>query len=330
VSTSLAATGRPRAAFTLIELLVVIAIIAVLIALLLPAVQAAREAARRMQCANNLKQIGLAAHNYESTHRAYPPGQIKLSFAATPRFRGFSLYVNLLPFLEQQPLYNRWNFADPLSNADGTTANTSIVLGSLLCPSDLIPQNPVGTGNRWYGIASYGGNGGSQSHPPTSLSSDGVFHATGPAAPGFRQVGPSDIVDGLSNTLFFGERNHRDANYDTFAAAGWATEPMGMWGWWAPSGGNFGLSDVTMSTIAPINYKLGFNFADKPADASGQDGFAAYDARRVGSFGSQHPGGANFAMADGSVRFLKDTTALPTLRALGTRAGGEVVSSDAY
>jgi len=322
---------RPRA-FTLIELLVVIAIIAVLIALLLPAVQAAREAARRIQCTNNLKQLALAAHHYESTHRVYPPGQIKLSFPVAPRFRGFSLYVNLLPFLEQQPLYNRWNFADPLSNADGTTANTSIVLSALLCPSDVIQENPVSSsgGARWYAIASYGGNGGSQSHPPTSLTSDGVFHATGPAAPGLMQVGPSGIVDGLSNTLFFGERNHRDPNYDTFVPSGWVVEPMWQWGWWAPSGGNFGLSDVTMSTLSPINYKLGFNFETKPADASSQDGFAAYDALRVCSFGSQHPGGANFAMADGSVRFLKDTTAMPTYKALGTRAGGEVVSSDAY
>jgi hypothetical protein len=105
---------------------------------------------------------------------------------------------------------------------------------------------------------------------------------------------------------------------------------MWQWGWWAPSGGNFGLSDVTMSTLAPINYKLGFSFANKPADASTPVGFAAYDAQRVCSFGSQHPGGANFAPVGGSVRFLKDTTAMTTLRALGTWARGEVVSSDSY
>ncbi len=143
-----------RLAFTLIELLAVIAIIAVLIALLLPAVQAAREAARRIQCTNNLKQLALAAHNYESTHRVYPPGQIKLNFATTPKFRGYSLYVNLLPFLDQQPLFDRWNFADPLSNADGTTANTSVVLAALLCPLDFIPRNRVSTGTRTYAIAS--------------------------------------------------------------------------------------------------------------------------------------------------------------------------------
>jgi prepilin-type N-terminal cleavage/methylation domain-containing protein/prepilin-type processing-associated H-X9-DG protein len=322
--------SHPRPAFTLIELLVVVAIIGVLIALLLPAVQAAREAARRIQCTNNLKQLALAAHNYESTHRVYPPGQIKIAFPTMPRFRGFSLYVNLLPFLDQQPLYDRWNFSDPLSNADGTTANTSIVLQSLLCPSDIIPTNPVSSGSRWYAIASYGGNGGSQSHPPASLSSDGIFHATGPAAPGFSQVRPAEVRDGLSNTFFFGERNHLDPNYDTFFAAGWTTEPMWQWGWWAPSGGNFGLSDVTMSTLAPINYKLAFGFENRPPDASTQAGFATYDTLRVCSFGSQHPGGANFAMADGSVRFLKDTTAMATLRALGTRARNEAISADSY
>ncbi len=321
---------RVERGFTLIELLVVIAIIGVLVALLLPAVQASREAARRAQCTNNLKQIALAAHNYESTHSVFPPGQMKLSFATMPRFRGFSLFVNMLPYLDQQPLYNRWNFSDPLANTIGTTANTALVLGSLLCPSDIIPENPVQNGIRWYGIASYGGNGGSQTHPPTALTSDGIFHATGPAAPGFRQVRPAEVRDGLSNTLFFGERNHLDENYDTFFQAGWTIEPMWMWGWWAPSGGNFGLSDVTMSAHAPINYKLGFSYASRPASVASQADFAAYDALRVSSWGSQHPGGAVFALADGSVRFLKDTTSQQVLRALGTRAGREALSADTF
>jgi prepilin-type processing-associated H-X9-DG protein len=236
----------------------------------------------------------------------------------------------LLPYLEQQPLFNRWNFSDPLSNADGSTANTAVVMSTMLCPSDVIPQNPVQSSSRWYAIASYGGNGGSRSHPPAALSSDGMFHATGPAAPAFSEVRPAEVSDGLSNTLFFGERNHRDLNYDTFFDAGWVTEPMWMWGWWAPSGGNFGLSDVTMSSFAHINYRLPFSFSNRPGSIGTAADFASYDALRVSSFGSQHPGGANFAMVDGSVRFLKDTMAQSVLQALATRGGGEVVDQGSY
>jgi len=321
---------RGSRAFTLIELLVVIAIIAVLIGLLLPAVQAARAAARRVQCVNQLKQLALAIHNYESTHAVFPPGQMKISYAATPKFRGFSLFVNLLPYIEQQPLYSRWNFSDPLGNTEGSTANSATVLGLLVCPADIIQQNPVANSTRWYGIASYGGNGGTQSHPPSNLASDGMFHATGPAAPGFNQVRIAEVLDGLSSTLLLGERNHVDPNYDTFAAAGWTTEPMWQWGWWAAGGGNFGLSDLTMSSYAPINYRIGFGYNNRPGDVGDASGFAKYDTLRVNSFGSQHPGGANFALGDGSVRFLKDSTAQPVLRSLSTRAGTEVVSSDAF
>jgi prepilin-type processing-associated H-X9-DG protein len=238
--------------------------------------------------------------------------------------------VNLLPFLEQQPLYDRWNFADPLANTEGATANTAVILNALLCPSDTIPVNPVPNGTRWYGISSYGGSGGSRSHPPANLSSDGIFHATGPAAPTFPQVGPADVRDGLSNTFFYGERDHTDANYDSFFPVGWVTEPMSMWGWWAPSGGNFGLSDVTMSTYSPINFRVGFDYASRPASIGSAAGFADHDARRVCAFGSKHPGGANFAMTDGSVRFVKQTIDPAAYRALGTRSGGEVISADSY
>ncbi|MEO6808768.1 MAG: DUF1559 domain-containing protein [Isosphaeraceae bacterium] len=323
-------TQTSRPAFTLIELLVVIAIIGVLIALLLPAVQAARSAARRIQCVNNLKQLALATHNYESTHTVFPPGQMKIGYSEKPKFRGFTLFVNMLPYIEQTPLYNQWNFADPLANTLGSTANSSIVLSALLCPADVIPQNPVMTSTSWYAIASYGGNGGSQSHPPSMLSSDGIFHATGPAAPGFNQVRIADVTDGLSGTLLFGERNHVDRNYDSFASAGFTTEPMWQWGWWAAGGGNYALSDVTMSTFAPINYKIGFNYANKSGSVSDAASFGPFDTMRVCSFGSQHAGGANFALGDGSVRFLKDSTALPVLRALGTRAGSEALSADSY
>lgn len=157
-----------------------------------------------------------------------------------------------------------------------------------------------------------------------------MFFATGPANPGFSEVRIANVTDGVSNTLLFGERSHFDPNYDTFAAAGWTQQAMEQWGWWASASGQYGLSNVTLSTLAPINYRLGFNFTNKPASASTQAGFATFDALRVCSFGSQHPGGANFAMGDGSVRFLKNSTAQPVLHALGTRAGGETLSGDSY
>ena len=177
--------SRIARGFTLIELLVVIAIIAVLIALLLPAVQAARAAARRIQCTNNLKQLALAAMNYESTNGIFPPGQMKLT---TKPPSGVTLFVGLLPFMEQQPLYNAWNFNYLYDNLYGSTARSATVIGGLLCPADIIPANPIQNGttsNEWYGITSYGGNAGSQSHPFSAVTSDGIFFYTGPAAPTF-------------------------------------------------------------------------------------------------------------------------------------------------
>jgi prepilin-type N-terminal cleavage/methylation domain-containing protein/prepilin-type processing-associated H-X9-DG protein len=320
----------PPRGFTLIELLVVIAIIAVLIALLLPAVQSARAAARRVQCVNNLKQLALAAMNYESANGIFPPGQMKLT---TKPPSGVTVFVCLLPFLEQQPLFNGWNFNNLYDNLYSSTARSATVIGGLICPADIIPANPIQNGttsNEWYGITSYGGNAGSQSHPFSAVTSDGIFFYTGPAAPTFYQVRIAGVTDGLSNTLFFGERSHFDPNYDTFAPPGWTffSQTMGMWGWWASSSGGYGLSDVTMSTYAPVNYVVPIGYGNPNVT---QSTFTTNDEYpRVNAFGSLHPGGANFAMVDGSVRFLKSSIAQPIYHALGTRAGGEVTSADAY
>ncbi len=204
-----------KRAFTLIELLVVIAIIAVLIALLLPAVQQAREAARRTQCRNQLKQIALAMHNYHDSHTCFPPGQIRMQFAAMPKFRGWGLFVQLLPYFDQAPLYNQWNFSDPLENE--SAGRTAHILPVLLCPSDIVPQNPYLKSNgARYGLTSYGGSGGTKSHPPAEISGDGMFASSGPATPTFPIVRIRDAQDGLSNTLLAGERSHIDANFDTF------------------------------------------------------------------------------------------------------------------
>ncbi len=320
-----------RRGFTLIELLVVIAIIAVLIALLLPAVQQAREAARRTQCKSQLKQLALSIHNYESTHGCLPPGQIRMSFPSAPRVRGWSMFVQLLPYLEQTPLYSQWDFANPLANE--TNGNTAVVLPFLLCPSESLGQNPFvkPSGSR-YALTSYGGNGGTQSHPPASVTGNGVFAATGPpiTTPPTVQHGLvrfRDITDGLSGTLLLGERSHTDQNYDTFFAAAFTQNPMGGWGYWSPTGGQLGLTDITMSSLAPINYRLPFNFANRPGSISSSATFeaSAESIRRLCAFGSQHTGGAQFAMADGSARFISENIDATVFRSLSTRAGGEVV-----
>ncbi len=322
--------SRVARGFTLIELLVVIAIIAVLIALLLPAVQQAREAARRAQCKSQLKQVGLAIHNYESTHGCLPPGQIRLGFSATPRVRGWSLYVQLLPYFDQAPLYQTWDFANPLANE--TNGNTAVVLPVLVCPSATLPSNPfTKPGGARYALTSYCGNGGTQSHPPAATTGDGVFAATGPAitTPPTIQHGLirlRDLTDGTSNTLLLGERSHVDPNYDTFFAAGFATNPMAGWGYWSPTGGQFGLTDVTLSSFAAINDRLPFNFTNRPGSISNAATFdaSAEAIRRLNAFGSQHTGGAQFTLSDGSCRFISENIDRTVLRALSTRAGGEV------
>jgi len=319
----------PRA-FTLVELLVVIAIIGVLVALLLPAVQSARESARRVQCANHLKQLALAAHGFNTAQRSFPPGLDQFEVSAPPRFRGTSLFTFLLPYIEQGTLLADWDYDDPLRNTDGgPAARSATVLGLLLCPSDRIEENPVAVGGRYYGMTSYGGNGGTRSFHPDQATCDGMFHTTGPASlpePNQRPVKLSMVIDGTSNTVLLGERSHEDRNLETYVPAYWA-ESLTLLGKWAAIGGRRRIGDVTMSAFVPINYRIPFayehRFRLQPRPASSRD-FAIHEDRRVCAFGSSHPGGANFALADGSVRFIVESLPLETFRALCTRAGNEL------
>jgi prepilin-type N-terminal cleavage/methylation domain-containing protein/prepilin-type processing-associated H-X9-DG protein len=325
-----------RPAFTLIELLVVIAIIAILIGLLLPAVQKVREAAARMKCSNHLKQLGLAAHNYHSAYEMFPPGVTQYSFAAAPKYRGITLFIHLAPFIEQDNLSRDWNMTDPLVNtqtpAPGPTAKTATLVPILLCPSDIINgPNPVDSGsNRWYALTSYGGNGGSRSYDPMSATNDGIFFVIGPGsqtAPTGSPVKMADVIDGLSNTALFGERSHVDPVNDAVAAvvvppSGQFINPMGQVGWWANSGGRLAAGDVTMSAYAPLNYRVP---ANPPTDYNSY--FPLYE-QRVNSFGSQHAGGVNFALGDGSVRFVKNSLPQSMLKLFCVRNDGQVVSLD--
>src|SRR5437868_4895447 len=211
-------------AFTLIELLVVIAIIAVLVGLLLPAVQKVREASARAKCLNNLKQLALAAHNYESVQGSFPPG------TAYPGANGkfTSLFVELLPFLEQDSVRNRWDFVNTSANFAGATAPGAAALSVMVCPSAGADQNPVTFGSQSAGVSTYAGNGGTRSFPPDKATADGIFHETGPKSkpnPNQVAVKAAGVKDGLANTLLFGERQVGDGNMDSYLLATITPDP---------------------------------------------------------------------------------------------------------
>jgi len=315
---------QSMAAFTLVELLVVIAIIGVLIALLLPAVQKMRESANRLTCANNLRQLALAAQNYNDTMGSLPPGLLPVGRTGVPLSGRTTLFVELLPFLEQKNLHFRWDYTDYRRNlAGGSDATAATVLRVLICPSDPLPANIyyLDPGDNWawgrgtYAIGSYGGNGGTIGFqfldvPP---SRDGVFHDRS-------RVRLTDITDGTSNTFLFGERSHRDPEYDRLTEAfDPSSNPLWSWGAWASAAWDWtSLGDVTLSAAVPINWRV--PPLSDPGDYS-------WEWQRLCAFGSGHVHGANFVFADGSVRFLTEGTPLPVLQALSTRAGGEVAEA---
>jgi prepilin-type N-terminal cleavage/methylation domain-containing protein/prepilin-type processing-associated H-X9-DG protein len=322
--------ARMRRGLTLIELLVVIAIIAVLIGLLLPAVQKVREAANRTQCANNLKQLALAAHSYHGERGQFPTGTHRVTFAGGRLNGGTNLWVEMLPYIGQDNLYKRWDREDPTSNVSGgMNATTAHVVKVLLCPADPLPRRviqvpPPQVAPQWswgdYGMSSYGGNAGRRSFLPGTappwpgMTQDGIFYVDS-------CVRVTDIEDGSSNTLLFGERCHRDPQYDLQEAAmpgGGPIEGTGKWAVVAGPAGAVGTVNVLLSAQAPINYRM----------PSGGDVSTLYD--RACAFGSGHGHGANFAFADGSVHFLSDSIPLLTLQALSTRAGSEGISGSDF
>jgi len=321
-----------RQAFTLVELLVVIAIMAILMGLLLSAVQKVRESANKAKCASNLHELAIAAHDYHLTNKAFPPGLTQTDESNS--YSGNSLFVYLLPYIEEGVLFSRWDLTKPTNNQNGgINSNIANVIPLYICPSDPLPNNPSGYNGVPHAMTSYGGNGGTRSYYPTDARADGVFFTTGTASAPVANQKPvtiEQITDGSSNTLLFGERNHSDVNYDSFSTGvGWV-DPIEEWGWWAPIGGYDGIGDVTLSTAVPINYHLTFSFATRKTanpPANSQTAMYHYEDLRLCAFGSSHPAGANFAFADGAVRYLPETTDLSVLQALSTRAGGEPVQT---
>ena len=349
-----------RRGFTLIELLVVIAIIAVLIALLLPAVQSAREAARRAQCVNNLKQIGLAIHNYHSTNDSFPMGgnYSHRCPGCNDPWAVWSAHAVLLPYLEQTPLYNSINFVFS-PEGDGATStpinltSKNTLVNGFLCPSD--PNAGKVNTNSYY--ASIGMTTGEEGN--IGGGSSGLF-AT------WIVYGIRDVTDGTSNTVAFAEaltgdnrgNSRGNANppslyrgngvigagstdlflynastnmplvtstLQTCAAAFNTTSGLVVdfrgyrWG--------FGVSGFTMMNFVQTpnggQYKFNYCRMSCSPGCNMDDGFSMPAS-------SNHPGGVNVLMADGSVRFAKDAVAAMVWYGLATKDGGEVISSDSY
>ncbi len=353
---------RPSRGFTLIELLVVIAIIAVLIALLLPAVQAAREAARRSQCVNNLKQIGLAVMNYESSNGCFPPSCIYPSPIDSYGW-GPSGQLSLLQFIEQGTLWNAYNVGAVQCNSGGCglyNMNTTVFnsqVASFLCPSDA-KMRATAT------ICNYVGNVGGPFQLNTSWS--GTFIPTPTQDFTYLNIqSPStvkiaSITDGTSNTALFSEVL---SGIDSLSGITPATSNPNLWKRvyfpTSASDQNATAADVisvintckSLTATAPaqggvrgdwfysypnyINYAT-YNHMGPPNSRScSTSGSPSWDTWGLDVYGmappnSNHPGGVNLLSCDGSVKFIKDTVSLPTWWALGTKNGGEIISADSY
>lgn len=283
-----------RNAFTLVELLVVIAIVGILVGLLLPAVQSARETARRMQCSNHLKQIGLGLHNYESTYQKFPVGSIESNF--------ISPFAAVLPHLEQGNPYARYDFSRYYTDPNNAAVSKQTI-ATYLCPSMVLPRDvPEPRGDEVGGPASYMVNEGTRSYMSQA---DGMFGLHWPDS-GFHNphIGFGSITDGTSHTLAVSETTY---NYKEYR---WSSSVA------APLGGT-------------VRYGLARWMVGYPRVSMGTTQFPINDfsVASMAGYSSQHMGGVNAVLVDGSVHFLSAGIDALSLQALSTRAGGEVEGS---
>ena len=346
---------RPRHhGFTLIELLVVIAIIAILIGLLLPAVQKVREAAARSKCSNNLKQLAIAAHAFHDVNGRLPPGGGNdvnpFGTAGGPQW-GSSWKVYILPFIEQNAIYNSWQFTgnSGYTNANNMNRVAGIVIPTYRCPSSPLPEfmNSRGGYNVRMMADSYTGIAGSatfRGNPATPAatnvglfqqgccngggswaSNTGVFYAGS-------KVTLVGITDGTSNTWMIGEQSDHLRTAANQPVTGGYTAGYGnsggLYGWTMgsahPTGGDqAGWGDGRHFNCTSVRWAINRRgLSNSPANGTNNDVGANFP------LSSAHPGGCNIAMGDGSIRFVRDSLPILTVHAYATRAGGETIQDN--
>jgi prepilin-type N-terminal cleavage/methylation domain-containing protein/prepilin-type processing-associated H-X9-DG protein len=333
----------PKSGFTLIELLVVIAIIAILIGLLLPAVQKVREAAARVKCQNNLKQLGLAAHNFESAHQTLPPGEwTRSTDGGTSRP---SLGAVILSYLEQANKFNQFNFNFDVNTSPVNAPARRQDVPIYLCPSETSTA-AFTDGGVPVGRINYFGNIGAVAD--CRLMSDplaGVFHAFSTTAPGETPKGVkiASLIDGTSNTVMFSEvmraqtANSTVVDYTTNVVSGDISTGTGLYDGRLVSGCAGGTVSRRINYVGLQYYRGGINHnsfythtlpinwnrnTGNPATQKYTCGDASFRRAHIAA-SSYHTGGVNVCMADGSVRFIRDSINFTVWQNIGTRAGGE-------